>query len=242
MNEYNLYQGDCLNVLPSLDNDSVDLIIIDPPYGIDFDTNRRKKKPDNVGAILNDDDFAFELMSKITPELHRILKDDSAIYCFCRWDVYPQFKEILEKQFHLKNLLIWVKNVHGMGDLEGSYATQYECIIFAVKGRHLLNDGRDPDVLFFDKVPAGGLIHSHQKPEKLIKYLINKSSKEGDTVLDCFLGSGTTFYACQNNRRSCIGVELDPKYIDIIKTRAWGRQFLDRKVKYEFMIVVDEVR
>lgn len=241
MNTYTLYQGDCLEVLPTLEEESVDLVIIDPPYGICFDTNYRIKKNESTGAILNDDKFAFEIMERIIPDLYRVLEDGGALYSFSRWDVYPRFKEIIESKFQIKNLLVWMKNNWSMGDLKGAYASQYENIIYAVKGRHILNGGRDTDILNFDRVGSNNLIHSHQKPEKLIKYLIEKSSKEDDTVLDCFLGSGTTLYVCQNNRRSCIGIELDSKYINIIKNRAWGRQFLDRKVEYDFITLEEEL-
>jgi len=211
------------------------LVIIDPPYGVDFYTNHRKIENENIGSILNDNNEIFESLKTLMLEFHRVLKENTALYCFCRWDVYPKFKELIEPTFQIKNLLIWKKNNWSMGDLDGAYASQYECIIFATKGRHILNNGRGTDILEFDRIGSNNLLHSHQKPEPLIKYIINKSSKIGDTVLDCFLGSGTTLYACQNTGRSCIGVEMDQRYIDIINKRCLNRNLLGYDVDYVFI-------
>ena len=77
-------------------------------------------------------------------------------------------------------------------------------------------------------------IHPTQKPESLISQLIKAFSFEGDIVLDPFLGSGTTMKVCQDLGRSCIGIEINPEYCEIIKKRCFGRQFLDRQVEYYF--------
>lgn len=106
-----------------------------------------------------------------------------------------------------------------MGDLKGAYQKSAEFIIFATKGRHILNGKRDKDVLHFKRVPSNQLVHQNQKPLKLIMYLIQKSSKRGDTVLDCFMGSGTTCLASKKLRRNYIGIELDETYYNIAKKR-----------------------
>ena len=233
-NFYHLYQGDCCVILPTLPDNSVHCVITDPPYGINFDTNHRKEKPENIGSLKIDDFRIFHYLPKVMYELKRVLKSDSALYCFCRWDTADKFKKIIERGFKIKNMLVWVKNNWSMGDLYGSFASQYECCFYAVKGRPLLNNRRDTDVLNFNRKSNSKLLHSSEKPEELISFLMQKSTSEFDTILDPFLGSGTTIKVSQDLRRNCIGIELDSKYIAISKKRCLNRQFLDRQVDYRF--------
>lgn len=205
--------------LKSIPDKSIDLIIIDPPYGIDFDTRYRKEKPENIGETSLDNEKIFETFPDVIRECYRILKNNSALYCFVRWDVSDKFKIILNKYFEIKNNLIWMKNNWSMGDLIGAYANQYENILFCVKGKHKLNKGRNPDILKFDRVAGKTLLHSHQKPLKLLDFLIKKSSKVGDVVLDCYAGSGSTLISAKRLHRKCIGIELDNRYIEVMKKR-----------------------
>ena len=205
--------------LKKLPDNSVDLIIIDPPYGIEFNTNYRKEESETIGEINLDNDKIFETFPEVVRECFRILKNKSALYCFSRWDTTDQFKTILGKYFHIKNRLNWVKNNWSMGDLSGSYAMQCEDILFCVKGRHILRKGRPSDFLKFDRVGNQKLLHSHQKPLKLLDFLIQNSSNRGDVVLDCYMGSGSTLISAANNLRKPIGIELSQKYIDVFNER-----------------------
>ena len=231
-NFYKLYHGDCCGFLPTLPDNSVHCVITDPPYGIKFDTNYRKEKPANIGTMKIDDFRIFHYLPKVIFELKRIMKPNSGLYMFCRWDTADKFKKIIERGFKIKNMLVWVKNNWSMGDLYGSYASQHELCFYAVLGKPLLNGGRDTDILNFDRKSNSKLLHSSEKPEDLISFLMQKSTKEYDVVLDPFLGSGTTMKVAQDLRRSCIGIELDPKYVQVSKQRCLTRQFLDRDVEY----------
>ena len=115
--------------------------------------------------------------------------------------------------------MIWVKNNWTAGDLKGAYAKQTEFIIYAVKGRHILNGKRDSDVLHYNRVVGKNQLHQNQKPVDLLEYLIGKSSDENDTVLDCFMGSGSTGVACKNLNRNFIGIELDEEFYDMAVKR-----------------------
>lgn len=147
-----------------------------------------------------------------------LLKEGGAVYIFCSEHNIDLFKQVIEKYFTIKNILVWVKQ-GGMGDLNGSYSPCTEFIIFAVKGRHILNGNRDKNVIRMNRVNPLKAVHQNQKPLKLIKYFILKSSKRGDTVLDCFMGSGTTGLACKELARDFVGVELDKEYFNIAKRR-----------------------
>ncbi len=205
--------------LKKIPDESVDLIIIDPPYGIEFDTNFRTEESETIGEISLDNEKIFETFPEVVRECYRILKNNSALYCFSKWSATHKFIEPLQKYFRIKNRLNWVKNNWSMGDLTGSYAMQCEDIIFAVKGRHILNDGRDTDYLNFPRVSNHALLHSHQKPTELLDFLIKKSSKKGDTVLDCYMGSGSTIISAANLGRKSIGIELNDKYIEVLNKR-----------------------
>ena len=205
--------------LKKIPDESVNLIIIDPPYGIEFDTNFRNEQSETIGEISLDNEKIFETFPDVVRECYRILKNDSALYCFSRWDTTHRFIAILQKYFKVKNRLNWVKNNWSMGDLSGSYAMQCEGIIFAVKGRHILKEGRPTDYLPYDRVSNQSLFHSHQKPIKLIDFLIKNSSKRGDTILDCYMGSGSIIISAVNLGRKSIGIELNDKYIDVTNKR-----------------------
>ncbi len=138
---------------------------------------------------------------------------------FCNSNHIDFFKQEFEKYFKFKNILIWVKNNWTAGDLKGAYAKKTEFILFGSKGRHILNGKRNSDVLSFKRVVGKKQLHQNQKPVDLLEFLIKKSSNEGDTVLDCFMGSGSTGVACVNTNRNFIGIELDNDYFNIAKKR-----------------------
>lgn len=215
----NIIKGFAEEELKKIPDESVNLIIIDPPYGIEFNTNFRNEESETIGEISLDNEKIFETFPEVVRECFRILKNNSALYCFSRWDVTSQFKAILSKYFRIKNRLNWVKNNWSMGDLNGSYAMQCEDILFAVKGRHILNKGRNTDYLPYSRVSNQSLFHSHQKPIDLLNFIIDKSSKMGDTVLDCYMGSGSTIIAAVNKGRKSIGIELNDKYIEVTNKR-----------------------
>ena len=104
-----------------------------------------------------------------------------------------------------------------MGDLKGSYAPKYEMIIFAHKGRKLLNGFRYADVIKANR--TGNKIHPTEKPVDLLELFIKNSSNENEVVFDGFMGSGSCGVACINTNRNFIGIELDKGYFDIAKKR-----------------------
>lgn len=219
-----IYQMDCLEGMKLIPDNSIDLVIADPPYGIEYYSNwskddKYRNKVKSVNGIKNDDKDNTEFLSKVLFEIDRVLKPNSHIYWFTRWDRIALQQPLIERHFKLKNALVWMKNNWSMGDLTGAYAGQYESILFAQKGRRYLNevDGkrRHTDILQFDRVPPNKLRHSHEKPEALIEFLIRKSSDENDVILDPFCGSGTTAVAAINTNRNFIGFEIDEEYCQI---------------------------
>jgi len=216
----NIYNMDCTEGMRMIPDNSIDLVIADPPYGINYYSNWSKdsnyrSRVKSVDGISNDKENNTDFLSEVVQELDRVLKPNTHIYWFTRWDRVMIQQPVLEDYFKLKNSIIWMKNNWSMGDLQGAYAGQYENILFAQKGRRTFNevDGkkRHPDILQFNRVPPNKLNHSHEKPLDLISFLIEKSSNRGETILDPFVGSGTTAVAALHTNRNYIGFELDPE-------------------------------
>ncbi|MFZ3166332.1 MAG: site-specific DNA-methyltransferase [Candidatus Methanoperedens sp.] len=207
--------------MKDIPNESIDLIVTDPPYLINYKTNRRTvrmktgngEKHDFCSTIEGENDP--DLILSYIKECHRILKNNTAIYMFCSFDKIDFFKIELEKYFELKNMIIWVKNNHTAGDLEAQFGKKYEIILLGNKGRKPFNGDRITDVWEFDKIVGEEQLHQNQKPIKLIKQCVEKHSKYDDVVFDGFVGSGTTLVAAKELGRKFIGVEIDEKYCKI---------------------------
>ena len=211
----NTYNMDCIDGLNQMIKQGilVDCILTDSPYGINFNTNYRKKN--NLitqKGILNDKDNN-DILQEAIELSYKVLKNNSHIYWFTRWDKVPEHLEMLRKYYNVKNALVWVKNNWSMGDLKGAYAGQYEIILFGQKGRKELNeiDGtkRHTDILYYDRVSGNKQIHNHQKPINMLQFLIKKSTNEGETILDMFAGVRSTEIAARLCGRKYIGFELD---------------------------------
>lgn len=212
MSKIIIEQGNCLDLIKKIKTDSLGGGIIDPPYGINYQSHRRK----NIYNKIQNDN-SLEYLEEFFKELYRCLKNNTAIYCFCSWHNVDVFKQSFEKYFKLKNILIWIKNNHGSGDLQASYAPKYEMILYGNKGRCKLKNGRKEDIMFYNK--TNNLLHPTQKPVELIEELIINSTNENDWILDGFMGSGTVGEACKNTNRNFIGFEIDKNYFEIAKER-----------------------
>ena len=208
-----LFNDDCLKVLPTIPDKSIDLILTDPPYGMDYQSNRRKIKYNKIKNDSNIEDWLYISLRQFS----RILKDNSHCYIFCSFHYLTKFIDYSKEFFELKNILIWEKNNHGSGDLKGNYAPKYELILFLTNGRKLLNGKRDSNILKYNK--TNNKLHPTQKPLDLIEFIVNKSSNKNETVLDCFMGSATTALACKNLNRNFIGIEIDEQYFKTAKNR-----------------------
>src|SRR5574343_286716 len=208
-----LYHGDCLDIMKDIPDDSVDAVITDPPYGIDYQSNWSDNPKQK---IINDKNpFIWFLY-----DAFRITKNNGCIAVFCRWDVQHKFTSAIEcAGFDVKNVLVWDRVIHGMGDLRGNFAPQHEVIIFATKGRFIINGNRPKSVLRSKRINGINLIHPNEKPVDLMEQLIIPLTKENDYVLDCFMGAGSTGVSCINTNRNFIGIEKDANFFSFAKNR-----------------------
>ena len=216
-----LRQGDCLELMKYIPDESIDLLVTDPPYKIVQGgcTNKAVRlKGSNQeqlkkGTLFNNNSIKF---NEWIPEVYRVLKNNSHCYIMSNDRNINELLNICEKVgFKLLNILVWGKSKHSPNRY---YLKNCEFIVFLRKGKAKnINNMGTKQLLLIDNVENKN--HPSEKPIKLMEILIKNSSNEKDIVLDPFLGSGTTGVACVNTNRNFIGIELDENYFNIAKER-----------------------
>ena len=215
-----IYHGDCLEIMKSWPDGFVDLVVTDPPYGVDYQTSWRSDNDPLVKKIANDSGNWLPFAEAWLNEVARILKPDTHLYAFGSFLTAPQMQPLIASKLTFKNTLVWDKMNWSVGDLEGDYGRQYELIYFAHKGRKLLGGGkRLGNLLRASRGSGADYEHPTQKPEEIIAKLIEQSSSEQDVVCDPFLGSGTTAIVAEKMNRRWVGCEIEPQYIDVAQKR-----------------------
>ena len=144
------------------------------------------------------------------------------LYCFTRWDMIDKWRSAIEQAgFRVKQRLVWDKRHWKMGDLR-YYGSQTEDVLFCVKGTPIMQYPKRTGNLFSSSsayLPEGQYDHPTQKPEIILRRFVEDSTRPGATVLDPFMGSGTTGVACVQTGRNFIGIEIDPGYAEIARAR-----------------------
>ena len=213
--EQEIIEGDSRNILKTLNKKSYDLLLSDPPYGMDFKSGWNTKD-----KIQNDKiEDTVVLFEEVLKECVPLLKEDAHFYLFGNINYMNQIKPIIENYLNLKNILIWDRKIIGMGDLK-TYGNSYDIVYFGYNKKWKdLNGTRDRDILNFQRVDPAKNIHPTEKPLDMLQYLIKKSSKENDNILEPFAGGGSTLLACKNTNRKATGIEIENKYVELIKER-----------------------
>lgn len=146
------------------------------------------------------------------------MKVDTHLYWFTRWDVWPDAYDSIAPHVPVKNALVWDKGHPGMGNLE-VYGYSFEMVVFAGKGHRKLVGGRPSSVFRMNAVANASRDHPTEKPLALIEDWVQRSSNAAESVLDPFMGSGTTLVAAKNLGRRAIGVEIEERYCEIAARR-----------------------
>lgn len=206
-----LLHGDCLELMKDIENESIDLVITDAPYGIDLTPQRENGKFKGT-KVINDDNL--EWLPIVVDELYRISKNTACV--FCGWQTIDKFKIAFEKKFIVKNVLVWNKDWFGMGN---NYRPNYELILLLCKTNVKTKSNNKSNILTYRRLSSKKMKHSCEKPIPLLEDLITELSDENDIVLDCFMGSGSTGVACVNTNRRFIGIEKDDNYFEIARNR-----------------------
>ena len=212
--ENTIIHGDSLTVLRQMEPESVDAIITDPPYGIDYHTK-------GTGASIKNDKSPFIWFLY---DAFRVLKSGESgrggLICFTRWDVQQTFIDAMKLAgFQVRSEVIWDKVMHGMGDCKSQFAPVHENIIFAVKGKYSFPGGRPKDLSTLRTLGSSQMVHPTEKPVGLLSNLITSVTKPGDLILDPFAGSGSTLVAAKKTGRRFIGIELDDEYYNKAQQR-----------------------
>ena len=228
MNKIKLINGNCLDTLKNIPNESIDLIVTDPPYP----TTSRGNAGNSGGMLQKDINkkgkvFTYNNINckEYAPEFYRLLKDGSHCYVMTNHiNLIDMLNTFTDVGFHFIKSLIWNKGNKIMGQY---YMSQYEYILFFRKGKgKKINNCGTSDILSISnkkkKDKDGKNIHDTEKPIELIEVLVNNSSQENELVLDPFMGVGSTGIACIKNKRNFIGIEIDENYFTIAKERMGG--------------------
>ena len=211
---YKLHHGDCLAILPTLEDCSVDAIVTDPPYGISYQSARRTDATKRKDKIANDDHpFVWFLWDSA-----RVLKDDSFLVCFCEWRHQDAFRNAIRwAGLSIKGQGVWDRCWHGMGDLKGQLAPQHDLFWLAGKGKPEFYGRRLKSVLSHQRVSAECLVHPTEKPVSLMREICFSITPSSGVVLDPFMGSGSTGRAAIRDGFRFIVIERDHQYFESAK-------------------------
>ena len=223
-----LLHGDSLTMLTKIASNSIDFILTDPPYGINYGYNYGSPSSSiNGKGILNDlpDSIDWNILLN---EMYRVLKPNGVCFNFGRMDMFMRIgANVINSEFKYNHDFIWRKGDMRVGNLS-AMGTIHENAIVLSKGI-----ARACNPIYINqtlkkryKAEYNGKIsrleytgHPTQKPVNMLSFLIQAYSNEGDTILDPFMGSGSTCVAAHVNNRKYIGMELDQEYVDMCKER-----------------------
>ena len=198
-----LINGDCLQALREVGN--VDAVVTDPPYG-NGDSGRYGRSQLGHRTIIGDDNL--EWLKPAAEAIYATLKQNGHCIAFCQWRTFANFREEFQSAgFQTKSLGVWDKCNAGLG---AGVAEQWEGICFFRKGEIVERKFRG-NVFTYPRL-SGRPEHPNQKPENLMGALIELVSAEGDTILDPFMGSGSTGVAALKGNRNFIGIEKDEQH------------------------------
>lgn len=209
-----LMQGDCLELIKGISGDSVDMVLTDPPYMINTKSAGASKI--NPWADYCNASFWYAEWMR---QARRILKPTGCLWTFLNWRSFVVFqKAACDIGWPIESVLVWDKCWIGPGGKKGLRPSYELVALFAMPDFAIENRGLyDIQRFKWSSIKPHG--HPAEKPVDLMKWLIEVSTKEADTVLGLFMGSGTTGEACTVTGRNFIGIELDPNYFEMAKNR-----------------------
>ena len=213
MSDYEIYNGDCLELLKELPDGSIDLIATDPPYCVGVSSNGLK-------SSFTDFNLMRPFFEELFNQWRRVLKVVGHVYCCTDWRTYPFLYPLMIKSLKVRNVVVWEHMLMRPGNW---YRGSYELIMFAINGEGKRQfGGGERDVWQIKNGAAASItkrLHPSQKPVELMSRMIKNSTQEGEVVLDCFMGSGTTAIAAMNLNRRFIGIEIEEKFFEIAEQR-----------------------
>lgn len=207
-----LYNGDCLEVMPSIPSGSVDLVLADPPFFLPAQHYAARRK---WPRSLSDLSILEHYFRTVMAEIRRVLRSPGMALIFCDSQSYPVF--YTQAYAHFPNLMaiVWDKGRIGMGQ---PWRNQHELILSCADAGIEFSTTQGT-VVKCSPIPSADRIHPAEKPVGLLKRMVGLATKEGGTVLDPFAGSCTTGMACEATGRRWICIERDERYCDLAAQR-----------------------
>ena len=229
-----LLKGSCLEVLKGLEADCADLVLIDPPYSsgglfagdrkqdtrtkyTDSDFNGAARFPNFSGDNMDQRSF-IQFMSIISAKLREITKDGGAIAAFIDWRNLPAMTDAIQMGGWVwRGVIVWDKGISR--NIPGRFRNDCEYIVWGTNGRKEVDwkaaKGKKamPGIYRISGVDTKSKHHQTEKPVELLKALCQIAPR-GGTVVDCFMGSGSTGVACIEEGRDFIGIELNDEYYE----------------------------
>jgi DNA modification methylase len=215
-----------------MDGKKADCVVTDPPYNtgmggknttFDYDWSKQKKNEKAWLSHMFDDNFTDEEWATFLHDFFAMYyahtKGDCAYYVFIDWRRVGDIRGEMEKLMDVKNVIVWDKQVHGLGS---DYKSTYELCVVGKKGKPDIQNryGLDyQDIWRLQRAMGRNKDHATAKPVELLEKPITHASKADDIILDLFLGSGSTLIAAEKTGRICYGMEIDPTYVDVIVKR-----------------------
>jgi len=225
LGEHILICGDSVNkdiIQRALMDTSISLVLTDPPYGVGYVENKAGfAELSNQTIIANDhqqteQEYAVFTQRWIQPIIPYLAKKN-AFYIFNSDKMIFALREGMQLSgVKFSQLLIWIKNHSIIGRMD--YLPQHEFIAYGWYGTHEFHKSKDKSVILYPK-PNKSKLHPTMKPVGLLRRLILNSTRIGDVVFEPFGGSGSTLIACEQTKRRCIMVEIDPTYCEVIINR-----------------------
>jgi len=213
--------GDSYELIKTIPDKSIDLVVIDPPYEMETRGVGFHKKRDYYDLI-HDKGLAVSINEDILKELDRVMKKTN-IYIFCNKNQMLMYLQYYKGRN--VDILVWHKT-NPIPTINNKYLSDLEYILFVRdKGVKMYNTYSTSSKLYqsiVNKKDKAMYKHPTIKPLELLRKFIINSSQEGDTILDCFMGSGTTGIACKELNRNFIGIEINEEYYNIAKDRIEG--------------------
>lgn len=227
---YVLHLGDALDVMRTLEAGSIDAVITDPPYCAGGISEAQRSRSDGqglrsetikrfgwfIGDNMGTAGLAW-LLRSVAIEAKRIVKPSGSILMFCDWRMVSTLQPAIESTgLRFQNLVVWDKGHMGLGT---GFRNRHELIMHFTLGAPEYHDMSIANVILAKRITAQEREHQTQKPVDLISQLVRVVSPVDGTVLDPFMGSGTTGVACVQTGRDFIGCDSDPTYHAIAQRR-----------------------
>jgi len=199
-----LINDDCMNVLPTMADDSVQMVLTDIPYDfVNMESGGLRELDRGVADVMT------VSLATLVPQLTRVCS--GSLYVFCGPTQVSELLSLFKGEGLSVRMGIWEKSNPSPMNGEYLWLSAIECCVFARKPKATFHEHCKSSV-WRDRSLPDPEVHPTMKPLSLFTYLLKASSNPGDIVLDPFMGSGTTGVACHESLREFIGVELDPTY------------------------------